>query len=218
MGEDGCTGADYEQLRQDNIRRNNEMLRSLGLLTSSNSLGVLADLQRREAASGAGGGAAKQAKKKKKKAAAKRPRPQDAPDGTARRSRRLRGEKAELQGAEVDEWLEQETYRAEAPIEERIEASREAKLRAANEVAKAGADAAAMENPTASYEHTLMRVRSMSEKRLATRVKVIERAAGKHCVVKMALFAMVLRDEGYPDLAELATEALERLKALAPPA
>ena len=103
-------------------------------------------------------------------------------------------------------------------MEERIELSREAKLRAANEVAKAGADAAAMENPTASYEHTLMRVRSMSEKRLATRVKVIERAAGKHCVIKMALFAMVLRDEGYPDIAELAKEALERLKALAPPA
>eukprot|EP00968_Pinguiococcus_pyrenoidosus_P012006 scaffold1016_cov258-Pinguiococcus_pyrenoidosus.AAC.10 len=34
-----------------------------------------------------------------------------------------------------------------------------AKLRAANEVARAGGDVAAMENPTASYEHCLMRVR-----------------------------------------------------------
>jgi hypothetical protein len=34
--------------------------------------------------------------------------------------------------------------------------------------------------PTASYEHTVMRVKTMSEKRLSTRVKVIERCG--HCV------------------------------------
>ena len=64
--------------------------------------------------------------------------------------------------------------------------TREARLRAAKEVAKAGADKAAMENSTASYAHCLMRVKSMSEKALGTRVKRIENAAGKVSVYKVA--------------------------------
>jgi len=100
--------------------------------------------------------------------------------------------------------------------EERVVECREARLRAATEVAEAGADKAAMENPTASYKHCLMRVRSMSEKALANRVKAIERSAGKHCVVKMAIFKSTLQDEGLWDIAELAADALERLKALLP--
>jgi hypothetical protein len=62
-----------------------------------------------------------------------------------------------------------------------------------------------------------MRVQSMTHKALANRVKVIERAAGKHCVVKMAIFKSCLQDEGLWELANLASEALERLKALLPP-
>ena len=50
---------------------------------------------------------------------------------------------------------------------------REARQRAAIEVAKAGFQMAAKENPTASYEHCLMRVRSMTEKALAARVRRI---------------------------------------------
>ena len=64
----------------------------------------------------------------------------------------------------------------------RVVECREARLRAAKEVASAGADKAEMENPTASYAHCLMRVKTMSEKALATRVKRIENAAGKHCI------------------------------------
>lgn len=44
---------------------------------------------------------------------------------------------------------------------------------------------AAKENPTATYEHCLRRVRTLSEKALYNRVRAIERAAGKHCVIKM---------------------------------
>jgi hypothetical protein len=76
---------------------------------------------------------------------------------------------------------------------------------------------AAKENPSATYEHCLMRVQSMTHKALANRVKVIERAAGKHCVVKMAIFKSCLQDEGLWELATLSSEALERLKALLPP-
>lgn len=58
-----------------------------------------------------------------------------------------------------------------------------------------------------------MRVRTMSEKALQTRVKRIENAAGKHCIVKMAVFKSCLQDEGLYELSEVAGEALERLKA-----
>ena len=47
---------------------------------------------------------------------------------------------------------------------------------------------------------------------------MIERAAGKHCVVKMAIFKCCLQDEGMWDLAEQASDALERLKAVKEPA
>ena len=64
---------------------------------------------------------------------------------------------------------------------------------------------------TASYQHTLMRVRTMSDAALANRIKAIERAKGKHAVVKMRLFARVLFLEGSETLADDATAALRRL-------
>jgi len=69
----------------------------------------------------------------------------------------------------------------------------------------------AKKNPSATYEHCAMRVRTMTEKALANRVKVIERAAGKHCVVKMAIFKSCLQDKKMWELAELARDSLERL-------
>jgi hypothetical protein len=52
---------------------------------------------------------------------------------------------------------------------------------------------AGKQNPTATYEHCLMRVRTMSHKQLQNRIRTIERAKGKHCVVKMVRF--VCRNE-----------------------
>lgn len=68
--------------------------------------------------------------------------------------------------------------------------------------------------PSATYAHTVHRVLSMSEKRLATRVRVIERAQGKYAVLKMRMFAEVLILEGYTELAQQAEEALDRLLQL----
>ena len=67
---------------------------------------------------------------------------------------------------------------------------------------------------TASYEHTLMRVQTMSEKALGSRIRVIEKCKGQHAVLKMRLFARVLCLEGYEELAWEATEALQRLIAV----
>jgi hypothetical protein len=60
-------------------------------------------------------------------------------------------------------------------------------------------------------------VRTMTDAALATRVKVIEKARGRHCVRKLAVFAAVLRDEGKLELAVAADEALARLTGAAEP-
>lgn len=52
---------------------------------------------------------------------------------------------------------------------------------------------------------------------ITSQVRAIERAAGKHCVVKMAIFKSCLQDENMWGLADLASQALERLKGLLPP-
>ena len=64
---------------------------------------------------------------------------------------------------------------------------------------------------TASYQHTLMRVRTMTEPKLRNRMNAISRAKGQHCVTKMRLFARILFLEGYEELAE---ECAEELSAL----
>merc|ERR1712038_346938 len=102
-----------------------------------------------------------------------------------------------LQGVGVDDQpLAEKTVQSRQSIEkermERVKECREVRLRAAKAVAECGAEKAAKENPTATYEHCLMRVKTMTEKGLANRVKVIERAARKHCVVKMAIFKSCL--------------------------
>ena len=65
-----------------------------------------------------------------------------------------------------------------------------------------------------SYAHTWMRVRTMDEKGLSRRVRVIENAKGQFCVEKMRMFAEVLALAGMDDIAKEAEEALDRLLAI----
>ena len=138
-----------------------------------------------------------------------------------RKSRRLKGEKAEFtstgNGSSEEEFLfSKDPAVRKREREECVDECREVRLRAANAIAACGGEEAAKKNPTATYEHCLMRVKTMTEKGLLNRVKAIERAAGKHCVVKMAIFKSCLQDEGRWELAGVASDALERLKALKP--
>ena len=217
----------YEQRRIDNIKRNNARLRALGLISSfeerrSNAIACGTNLKSEKVDTGQesdsessddeewnGDGGSKS--KRKRKA-----RPIEPREGS-RKSRRLKGETAEfgdnflrdLPSSSSPESLEKER-------EQRVQECREVRLRAANAIAACGGEEAAKKNPTATYEHCLMRVKTMTDKALGNRVKAIERAAGKHCVVKMAIFKSCLQDEGMWELAEVASEALERLKALKP--
>lgn len=188
--------SDYEQLRARNIERNNARLRSLGLISA---------LEEQRSNAAAWGRKIKE-ENVESYPGKKRPR-RTCSSEPSRKSRRLEGIAPE--GGHIIEDTHKER-------QERVRECREVRLRAANTIAQQ-AEQAAKENPTATYEHCLMRVKTMTEKALANRVKVIERAAGKHCVVKMAIFKCCLQDEGMWDLANLASNALERLKALQPP-
>lgn len=71
-----------------------------------------------------------------------------------------------------------------------------------------------IKNPTATYQHTWMRVKTMSDKALETRIRVIEKAQGQHALVKMQMFTEVLLLAGKEQLSNLALAALQRLLKL----
>lgn len=92
------------------------------------------------------------------------------------------------------------------------DAAMEAKIRRLRELLAERGET--YDNPTATYEHTWMRVRTMSDAALALRVRAIERALGRHCIVKMRMFTEVLALAGKSELAEEARAALDRLLIL----
>jgi hypothetical protein len=213
------TVSDYEALRATNIARNNARLRALGLISAaeekaSNDLASLVNQSKTTKGT-----------KRKKMQTEKNQNGNTHAKEQSRKSLRLLGIAPDNNELDDDD---NKTILPNAPGENttrslseeraaRVQECREIRLRRALEVSDEGAEKAAMENPTASYEHCLMRIQSMTEAGLANRVKSIERAAGRHCVVKMAIFKSCLQDEGLWDLAEKASAALERLKALKPP-
>jgi hypothetical protein len=217
MEYDNPTLSDYEKIRAKNVVRNNAVLRSMGLISASEEkqsnafawrLSVPSD---KENSSPSEEKAQQSTKKTKKRKAENLPKTE-----SVRKSSRLQGLEPDgtqcLSGDRTDSQQEEKQKQRQALVEE----CRQARQRAALRVMEAGAEKAAKENPTATYEHCLMRVKTMTEKGLMNRIKAIERAAGKHCVVKMAIFKSCLQDEDRWDLAHLASEALERLKALQP--
>jgi len=234
--------SDYERIRAQNIERNNAKLRELGLISKkeearSNDIAwgrkQIAHHDNNDSSEsgseyeddGSEAGEEDEGwedprrphgdaiKPKKKKSKPKKRKADGPPAEGSRKSRRLQGIGAD--GAMIEPPPSKEQILKERV--ERVKECREVRLRAARAVAAAGAEKAAKENPTATYEHCLMRCKTMSEKGLKNRVKAIERATGKHCVVKMAIFKSCLQDEGMWELAELASEALERLKGMKPP-
>jgi len=192
----------YEKARAINIEKNNARLRALGLISAN---------EERKSNASAWGLEEKSSNIKRKPSS----RP---PNEGCRKSRRLLKLSSEISENVVTGGNEEERQEGiEKEREAIVKECREARQRAAMEVAKLGVESAARENPTATYEHCLMRIRSMTKKGLINRVRSIERAAGKHCVIKMAIFKSCLQDENMWELAKLASEALERLKGLQSP-
>mmetsp|Transcript_13563 Transcript_13563/g.19402 ORF Transcript_13563/g.19402 Transcript_13563/m.19402 type:complete len:244 (-) Transcript_13563:1446-2177(-) len=213
--------SEYQRIRAKNIERNNNRLKSLGLISAleeKRSNAVAWGIQEEENDHIQSNNKScddddEDWVESKLPSSIKRKRETKVLTSPSRKSLRL-------QGISVDVKSMNSHVHANKPIEvereERVRECRLTRLRAAKALANAGGEVAAKENPTATYEHCLMRVKTMSEKGLINRVKAIERASGRHCIVKMAIFKSCLQDEGLWELAELASEALERLKALQP--
>jgi hypothetical protein len=184
----------YEENRARNIERNNARLRSLGLISvgeeNRSNDAAWGRNQRSASCEGDGGDSSCDDEGLEKgRKTKKRTKTPAVPKEGSRKSRRLMNLSVEVSTS--DEHKEEDVAQRKERIQKErcalVAECREARQRAALEVAKAGA-ATAKENPTATYEHCLMRVRTMSGKGLANRIRAIERAAGKHCVVKMAVF------------------------------
>jgi hypothetical protein len=213
---------DYEQRRARNIVRNNRQLLALGLISSVEEQHSNAAAWGLEIPSGEGYKAflASQDTRQPKASTKKRKLEKTPNQQPLRQSARLQGQPAaNIINADESDLLDGKDPANDglSMAEERkriVQECREARLRRALEE---GEEKAAKENPTATYEHCLMRVRTMTDKGLINRIKTIERAAGKHCVVKMAIFKCCLEEKDKWDIAKLASEALERLKALQPP-
>jgi hypothetical protein len=188
--------SEYEVKRAQIVERNNAKLRELGLISAKEEHESNAIAWKHSRAQDSKSQNDDDEQEGRKRKAVK------DPVSPSRKSQRLQG--VAVDGRNV---LDIEAERTQRVLE-----CREARQRAAIAYAETGKKG----NPTATYEHCLIRVQTMTAKGLANRVKAIERAAGKHCVVKMAIFKSCLQDQELWDLAELASEALERLKAMQP--
>ena len=231
--------SEYEKERINRIIRNNAKLKSLGLISA------LEEERSNRAAKGEklpSSTAGSNTKIKKPEDGKKRKRVKKEVKVATRKSRRLQGLDTELKGIIGEDDLvefskediirirneedgyagltQEDILKQEALTRERNQRVREcAEMRQKAVTALAEAcgsfDAAAKKNPTATYDHALMRIQSMTHKGLANRIKAIERALGRHSIIKMAIFKSALQDEGLWDLAGQADQALERLKGLA---
>jgi hypothetical protein len=189
--------SEYEQARARNIERNNSRLRSLGLISlleerRSNDTAW----GRRNCGSGENDGTPNSCndgdsssdaeyidgvKTSKTKKNTKRSRSTFPPKEGSRKSRRLMNLSSHYDSSDVlgdssatsTENAAERKDRLQMEREALVAECREARLRVSDELAGAGVvDPAARGNPTASYEHCMMRVRSMTEKGLANRVSV----------------------------------------------
>ena len=212
-GDDGTDGhhglTDYELERVAHIRRNREIMRQLGL-------GFHDIVTAARARCGEEDGPSEPSEKRRKTDVrlTKTPRATETVEAgierVLRRSRRLM-ENTDERRENTDDYpnaaiKKRSKYLADHEIDEVHE--RDA---AAYALRNAGCQAKVSVVGTASYQHTLMRARTMSHPALANRIKAIERAKGKHAVVKMRLFARVLFLEGNEGLADDAAAALARL-------
>ena len=179
------TLSEYEQARARNIEKNNARLRSLGLIS------VAEEKQSNDNAWGRNSctnnasdddddddsssdeeyseGNASSVKKRRKK---KSPLPPREGSRKSRRLMHLPSEDDYADGTPLNETAQERKARIQKEREDLVAECREARQRAAIEVAKAGVDVAGQKNPTATYEHCLMRVRTMNEKGLANRVSL----------------------------------------------
>ena len=177
--------SEYEQACTRNIERNNARLCSLGLISlrEERRSNDIAWGQQNCGSDGNDSDAeyVKGDNTSKTKKNAKRSRSTIPPKEVSRKSRRLMNLSSHYDSGDIlvnssetsTENAAERKGRLQMEREALVAECREARLRVANELAEAGVvDTPASGNPTASYEHCMMRVRSMTAKGLVNRVSV----------------------------------------------
>ena len=210
----GAMMSAYEIARAARIRENQQFMTKLGLDNAKKHLAASASVKKSSSSSSSSSSTAKPRKRKATK----------PPTGPTRRSSRLKGGPTHFVALTGNETYEDVEYssdddddvrqRSKEEMEELDIARKAQRTRLYKELLGRHNDNGLKLPPTATYEHTVMRVSTMSEKKLYTRVKVIERAAGKYAVLKMRMFAEVLLLEGMEEIATEAQQALARLLEL----
>ena len=162
--------SDYERTRANNIQRNNARLRSLGLISveeeeESNAIAWNQTTTTTKASHTIKTSENQSLKRKRGVPSTK------SPSLVKRKSLRLQGKQPDGKVLTAIENEDQDIIRERR--QERVKECRMVRLRLANLLASQS-DAqkkAAKENPTASYEHCLMRIRTMTDKALQNRIK-----------------------------------------------
>ncbi|EKX41474.1 hypothetical protein GUITHDRAFT_112445 [Guillardia theta CCMP2712] len=122
--------------------------------------------------------------------------------GTRRKSARLRG--LTVDGSELVEEMRE--------LSERKRQKQEMKVKHYKEAEQLIEEFEISDRKQKSlFQHTVHRIRTMSEKQLRTRIKVIENARGSQALLKMKLFAIALKCEDYPELSQEAEDSYQRL-------
>lgn len=195
----------YEIAREANIRKNNDVLKALGIgLNDEDVVGegsrhnVFAEEKRRRRRRERKETETKESDRKKRRVTVKVVR---------RRSRRIANLPTEFESVST-------VAESSSVAERRTKANTPDQLEKYRRLMAKHAEAGIKLPPNATYKHTVHRVTSMSEKALDRRIRVIENAQGKYAVLKMRMFAEVLILEGYDELAKKAEAALGRLLEL----
>jgi hypothetical protein len=211
--------SEYQIARARKIERNNAKLAALGLISSaeatvSNAVAwgqAIPEMKGAtvERASAKHGGRNIKSKKRERSKDDPKDAGEDSEQPPRRSSQRLRGIEPQNQSGDLSTLPTQNRHRHIWTLSEV-----DSVTRSEGTDAKTRPSASSRENPTATYAHCLKRVRTMTEKQLQNRIRVIERAQGAHCIIKLSIMARCCRDEGQIELSELATAALERLQAV----
>eukprot|EP00980_Cylindrotheca_fusiformis_P012642 scaffold3086_cov75-Cylindrotheca_fusiformis.AAC.8 len=196
--------SEYEKLRERNIQRNNARLKALGLLSPHNHHHSNEENENERSSN-------KPLQKHKRR---RRRRPLSTSndnDGSGSTTTTTGRKSLRLQGKEPTKKLLPQID--ESPEQPRRKPSKQTRPKKTDDDKENSqvSFSSSLEEEATIYQHTSMRIQSMSEKALKRRIQVIERAAGKQCFIKMKMFQKCLQDNEMWELADLAKNALERL-------
>ena len=202
--------SEYELLRQQKIQRNQEKLRSLGLLTlkdestaaqkPSKMTGAQEPLQHHET------------NHKKRTSRSSEQVKQHPP--LRRVSLRLRGIDPFPTGRKNSNQRHSRPTLSDGTLKEATTISgktaanwNEASTRTVNTKQSSTSSS----NKTTTKEHCQMRIRTMTIPQLQQRIRIIERARGEHCITKLSIMYECCTDANLYVLAEQANDAIQRL-------